>query len=514
MPRPILSIGMIVKNESTHLKNCLTHLQPIIDALDSELIIADTGSTDDTVVIAKEFATKVIEIKWNDDFSWARNHTIEAATGEWYMFLDADEYFIETGDLIRFFKSGEYKKYKNATYGVRDYQLDGTFRAAMLRRLCVLTPTTRFTGRVHEQLPVEFPSANLNSYVRHYGYVSDENPELSRQKMLRNLPILEKEHKENPTAINPLRYLAYSYMDLGEKDKAFKYMDMLMDIVGKNPDEVMYQTVHSMLAFFHAKDKQPKGMKKAIEVIDKCMETTTIRSLSSIDMYCNKGHYCYLMQEYEKAIEAFTECYQLLQAFFAGTLSMYESGWHIPEHATEQSLWLVVAQLADCYAKLKDYNAAFTWLARASLNEPRTVDSYFSLVNESDQVNRIGELFERIARMRTNKNNIEAMDRCLTRFNEIVLPNDGVVVVLQSFFDIYVEVVYDYLQRAHAKELLTDDSVKSLNSVYQMVYHLHLSDLLRKYNDVVNALKHFESAIMADKRFAVLMEARLNAFGV
>ena len=49
----LLSIGMIVKNEQKYLRNCLTSIKPVLDAVDSELIIFDTGSTDETVQIAK-----------------------------------------------------------------------------------------------------------------------------------------------------------------------------------------------------------------------------------------------------------------------------------------------------------------------------------------------------------------------------------------------------------------------------------------------------------------------------
>ena len=49
----LLSIGMIVKNEEKFLDRCLAAIKPILDNIDSELIIADTGSTDNTVEIAQ-----------------------------------------------------------------------------------------------------------------------------------------------------------------------------------------------------------------------------------------------------------------------------------------------------------------------------------------------------------------------------------------------------------------------------------------------------------------------------
>jgi glycosyltransferase involved in cell wall biosynthesis len=112
----LLSIAMIVKNEEKDLRKCLEALAPLRQAVDSELIITDTGSTDSTVEIAKEFADKVLHFEWCGDFAKARNTGIRAAKGQWFMFLDADEIFKNTYGIIRFFNSGEYKKYKSAAY--------------------------------------------------------------------------------------------------------------------------------------------------------------------------------------------------------------------------------------------------------------------------------------------------------------------------------------------------------------------------------------------------------------
>ena len=87
----LLSIGMIVKNEHAHLRKCLEGVKQILDAVDSELIIADTGSEDDTVEIAKDFTDNVFHFEWCNDYAAARNSTLEKAKGEWFMFIDGDE---------------------------------------------------------------------------------------------------------------------------------------------------------------------------------------------------------------------------------------------------------------------------------------------------------------------------------------------------------------------------------------------------------------------------------------
>ncbi|MGM0471746.1 MAG: glycosyltransferase, partial [Bacillota bacterium] len=64
-----LSIGMMVKNEEKHLQECLESLEPIREAINSELVIIDTGSDDNTVEIAKEFTDRIYFHEWNNHFA-------------------------------------------------------------------------------------------------------------------------------------------------------------------------------------------------------------------------------------------------------------------------------------------------------------------------------------------------------------------------------------------------------------------------------------------------------------
>lgn len=81
------SLCMIVKNESAALRNCLDSLKDIMD----EIIIVDTGSTDDTKAIASEYTPYVYDFEWTDDFSAARNFAFSKATGDYIYSADADE---------------------------------------------------------------------------------------------------------------------------------------------------------------------------------------------------------------------------------------------------------------------------------------------------------------------------------------------------------------------------------------------------------------------------------------
>ena len=84
---PALGVVMIVKNESEWLENCLESVCAIAD----EIVIGDTGSTDNSKQIAAEFKARIMDVPWTDDFAAARNAVLATATSDWLLHMDADE---------------------------------------------------------------------------------------------------------------------------------------------------------------------------------------------------------------------------------------------------------------------------------------------------------------------------------------------------------------------------------------------------------------------------------------
>src|SRR5689334_13325597 len=82
-----VSATLIVRDESEFIEDCLRSLIGIVD----EIIVVDTGSHDDTVVRASRFPINLYRFEWCNDFSAARNYAIGKATGDWILYIDADE---------------------------------------------------------------------------------------------------------------------------------------------------------------------------------------------------------------------------------------------------------------------------------------------------------------------------------------------------------------------------------------------------------------------------------------
>jgi len=88
-PQPLMSAVMIIRNESRRLARCLASIRPIVE----QICIVDTGSTDDSIDIARSFGAEVIESPWADDFSRHRNEAADMAVGKWLLIIDGDEEF-------------------------------------------------------------------------------------------------------------------------------------------------------------------------------------------------------------------------------------------------------------------------------------------------------------------------------------------------------------------------------------------------------------------------------------
>ena len=117
----LLSIAMIVKNEEKHLEECLKALKPLQKHLKAEIVLVDTGSTDNTLNIAKKYADKIYEVEWNGNFADMRNISISKCSGQWIMIVDGDEILNNSYEIISFFKSGIYKKFKAGMLEIRNF---------------------------------------------------------------------------------------------------------------------------------------------------------------------------------------------------------------------------------------------------------------------------------------------------------------------------------------------------------------------------------------------------------
>ncbi len=205
MSQPLLSIGMIVKNEERCLEKCLNALEPLRQAIPCELVIADTGSTDKTREIAEKYADILFDFEWVNDFSKARNAVMDKCSGKWYLTLDADEYLVpDIDELVNFLTSKSADKMKEATIIQRNHfakNMDGKYSDFNAKRMCRMNTGTRYTSTIHEyfDIPVTYDEIYIlnNTILDHDGY-AHLSPEHKAQKEARNLELLKKKLEDEP----------------------------------------------------------------------------------------------------------------------------------------------------------------------------------------------------------------------------------------------------------------------------------------------------------------------------
>ena len=147
----VLSLCMIVKNESAGLEKCLQLARPHVD----EIVVVDTGSTDGTQEIARRYADVFEEIEWPDSFSAARNHSFDLARGDYILVLDGDEYIDDERGWMRIRKAINRRNMLCAQLPVMNLMREDQLVAAdrmYQERVMRNHPRLRYTGRVHNQI--------------------------------------------------------------------------------------------------------------------------------------------------------------------------------------------------------------------------------------------------------------------------------------------------------------------------------------------------------------------------
>jgi glycosyltransferase involved in cell wall biosynthesis len=148
-----ISLCMIVKNEEDVLGRCINSVKTIVD----EIIVVDTGSTDNTISIAEKLGAKIYNFQWINDFSSARNYAFSKATKEYILWLDADDIF-NPKDIDRF-KELKSTLNPNIDSVTMNYVLtlgnNGEFINSIRRnRLVKKEKNFQWKGKVHEYLEV------------------------------------------------------------------------------------------------------------------------------------------------------------------------------------------------------------------------------------------------------------------------------------------------------------------------------------------------------------------------
>lgn len=220
--KPILSISMLVSNRIDTIRKCMESIKPLLTEIPCELVAVDTvgEATDGSIDVVREYTDKIYRFEWCNDFAKARNFGLDRCSGEWFMFMDDDEWFEDITEIVEFFKSGEYKKYNCANYKIRSYtNKEGAYSSAALFRMVKREKETRFVSRVHEHIqPVKVPVKEFSAFIHHYGYAFETDEERFAHSE-RNIRLLLPEFQKNPWDMHNRAQLVQEYLFMDEYQK-------------------------------------------------------------------------------------------------------------------------------------------------------------------------------------------------------------------------------------------------------------------------------------------------------
>lgn len=304
-----LSACLIVKNEEKWLDGCLASLKEWAD----EIVVVDTGSTDETVAIAERHGAKVGHYAWSDDFAAARNVALEMATGDWILSIDADERLDPAGAerLAEALMRPQFGGFEIRMFNFTSGRDDGQVYVHIPLRLFRRHPEIRFEGRIHEQvLPSIFrlglPTAFLDGVaMRHYGYSPDMMAE--RGKRDRTVTMIQREIDENPRDEFQWFNLANAYASSHEHEPCLATARRFIELHGENrsslPPGYLQLAYNMMVGSLVALGRY----EEALAVIDEA----EVQGLGGILSAFGKGHALLRLRRLEEALQTAKLCMEL-----------------------------------------------------------------------------------------------------------------------------------------------------------------------------------------------------------
>ncbi|MDW8086607.1 MAG: glycosyltransferase [Candidatus Calescibacterium sp.] len=403
-----ISVCMIAKNEEENIARIIKCAKEFAD----EIIVVDTGSQDRTPEIAKELGAKVYFFEWCDNFAAARNESLKYATGDWILWLDADD-FIDDHNIQKFKelkKNLPAKKNECYFFLIESKIAEGDeanwywFQLRMFPNF----PDMRFEGRIHEQIIFAAERRNLKQVytqikINHLGY---SDPKKIEQKMMRNLKLLEQEEKEKPNEFYIKRYIAFSLAKLGKLKEAHEKINEAIKLVPK-------KAINWRFDLWMFKAEIEKVMGKFDDVLQSLEEAEKIRPDEGV-INLVKSEIHYLKNDYEKALEELEKVRK--KGFLIGIIpiapesvkrrylalkakSLYKQGNYVEAKkyfielknvSPQYFLWdPTIDEFVDCMFKLGNYKDAYEILKEFEDRVPK-----YQLSNLALSAERIGKVEE------------------------------------------------------------------------------------------------------------------------
>ncbi len=341
-----ISAALIVKNEEENLPRLL---KSIVGKFD-EIVVVDTGSTDRTIQIAKEYGCKVYEKEWNG-FADARNYAISKCSGDWIWHFDAD-FELEEEEYKKFLQI--VRKLQNSDVEALTIYIKNYNNAGIVSGISSQTfihrnlEDIRWQGNIHETLNVS-QAPLMPIYVNHYGY---QDEKISYEKALRNLALIRKDleeakkRKDHRETLIKLFYLFQSYAVLANRSGSLEndwedYIDTFL-LLRKRfiQDEKLYFFANYPLLYIANIFYEQGSYEKAQDFLNIALSDNFFHP----DVLFLKTKILHKMAKKKEVAATFIECLKSIEKFEeykdpSGVVDNIENIWKFLFHAVDEELF-------------------------------------------------------------------------------------------------------------------------------------------------------------------------------
>ena len=471
-----ISACVIVKNEEKNIGKWLESSSVYAD----ELIVVDTGSDDKTIDIVKNTDAKLFYYRWNNNFADAKNFAISKASGDWIVFLDADEYFTdESSSVLRNIIKREHKNIDsvdallctiiNVDTDNNNKEIHRFLNLRVFRNIKEL----KYYDKIHEgighskrELRLKIEKDNLQ--IIHTGYSKN----IIEDKLKRNLKLLLEDIEKNGLQTKHYRYLSDCYQGLGDLEKSIKYAKLYTEsgIVSFGTDSDVYRNlIVSMNLSNYSTYEIRKYIEKAIELFPELP-----------DFYAYYAENLFKENKFSAA-KPFLE-----KAIFWGEKNISNNSSVYKNIESE-----VYSYLADVYIKENDFATSKKYitisLAKNKFNK-RSVEQLFFIISKMnlDCAKEIGIVYN-------EKNEIKFILELILFENKYNCYFKDILNLYKNKFKIIEEIFL-------IKDIIISEKYKdaysfALNFIVNKNKKLIICSLISETNDIENLKNYFQYQI-------------------
>lgn len=466
-----ISICMMMKDEEKNIDRCLKSLVPIINSGLAELIIVDTGSTDNSIEIAKNYTKQVYEHPWNNNFSDMRNISISYAKGEWIWIIDADEEIENPEQMISFFQK-DLSKYNTISIKMKNYMESGksgkdpSFNISILNRGFRNEEDFNYSGAIHNQPNYKNPTIFSDIIFGHYGYIW-EDEEFKQKKYERTAGILKQELEKNPNNIYYQYQLGVS-TSIIDNDKGLVEIRKAYELIKKLPykQRAKYIYVYGMYARTAYKSKEYKEAikiaKEGLELTKDYIDLWYILSISHADLYQN-----------EEAFKSGKEFIKCKQRFDKTNISKDPAltFYHLDDHSEN----IIRFFLVNMYIENEDIKTALKQVEKITLSEVKTNSVIHIVKKTTDKKYLLEYMKEAFTQENLKKHLILKLENELSGKQSIILAEDIISFYEKSYIEnddyYYLNVLRDAIHKERGLEEKELEKLLSLDYSQTPVYY-------------------------------------------